>query len=113
MEVAASQTPQIHQAKTSLLLWATALTTASTVLVFIASIGKDYGMSGVSSIMGEPVVFQSYIFQALGGSLGLPAIHVLAASLFKSKRNSTSRRRIFIVWSVVVSALQLIIIKSL
>lgn len=113
MEVAEIQIPQTPQSKTSLLLWAIALTIVSTVLVFIATVSKDYGVSGVSSVVGEPVVFQGYIFQALGGSLGLPTIHVLIASLFKSKRNPTARRRIYIVWSVVVIVLQLIVLKSL
>lgn len=94
--------------KTVSLTVAATLTVISTVVVFIAFVGKDYGVNGFKNIFGEPVVFRHYIAQAIGGSIGLPALNVALVSLFKSKRNSSTRRRIFIGWSIVIIALQVL-----
>lgn len=85
----------------------------SAVLVFIAFFGRDHGLSNITKVVRYPEVFQSYIFQAIGGSLGLPAINVLLASAFKSKRNSCTRRRIFIGWALVIIVIETIAIVSL
>jgi len=88
------------------LVTAITLTALAFVTALITFIGKDFGYSNFSIVFGEPVVFQSYITQALGGSLMIPTIHVGIFSFFKSKRNSPTRRRIFIGWSIVIIIVQ-------
>ncbi|MFI8582376.1 hypothetical protein [Ectopseudomonas khazarica] len=90
------------------LILAAIITAMSTVAVFIAFVSRDYGIQNMANIFGEPMVFRSYIAQAIGGSILLPALNVAVISLFKSKRNPSARRRVFIGWSVVIIVLQVL-----
>lgn len=53
------------------------------------------------SVLNHPQATSELVATAIGGSLLFPLAHVAIASLFKSKRNPSSRRRIFIGWSVL------------
>lgn len=91
---------------TSLAL-AIVLSVISFVMVFITTVKTDFGALPVMDIVKEPALFRSYLASAFGGSMFFALIHVGIASFFKSKRNSTTRRRIFIGWAIVVIALQI------
>lgn len=87
---------------------AVALTIISVVVVFVAFVGKDYGFHNISKIFGYPELFRDYIAQAIGASVFLPAINVAIISVFKTKRNPSTRRRVFIGWSLVIIVVQLL-----
>ena len=55
-----------------------------------------------NSLTDHPRAFSQFIAEALGYSFGFPIIHVALASLFKSMRNSNTRRKIFIFWAIVI-----------
>ena len=92
---------------TSLAL-AIVLSLISFAMVFFVTVKHDFGASPVMDIVKEPVLFQSYISRAFGGSVFIAVIHVAIASLFKSKRNSSTRRRIFIGWAIAIILLQIV-----
>jgi hypothetical protein len=102
-----------EQPKRVSLKLAIGLSVISAVLILVAFFGKDHGLTNLPKIVKYPEVFQHYIMQAIGGSLGLPTLNVLLASVFKSKRNSSTRRRIHIGWALVVIALETIAIIKL
>jgi hypothetical protein len=52
------------------------------------------------------------IANAIGGSSMFPILHVALFSIFKSKRNPSTRRRILIGWSLLVIAVKLIAILT-
>lgn len=82
------------------------------LIVFVTYVGKDFGYSNIGYIFRSPAVLQDYIARSFGGSLGLPAIHVAIASIFRSKRNNSTRRRIFIGWSIAIICVQLLTIVT-
>lgn len=84
------------------------LSLISFVMVFITTVKHDFGALPVTDIVKEPVLFQSYLSSAFGGSVFIALIHVGIASFFKSKRNSSTRRRIFIGWAIAIIALQIV-----
>lgn len=90
---------------TSLAL-AIVLSLISFTVVFLANVKHDFSASPVMDIVREPVLFQSYISRAIGGSIFIPIIHIGIASFFKSKRNSSTRRRIFIGWAIFIIAVE-------
>lgn len=90
------------------LVWAVGLSMVSFLATLYATIWKDLRNANILIVLEDPIIFQSYIAQAIGGSIAIPAIHVGISSLFKSKRNSTTRRRIFIGWAIVLTLLLLI-----
>ncbi|WP_122340420.1 hypothetical protein [Pseudomonas caricapapayae] len=109
MEVSApEENPNVQQdlsvpaKKATSLPLAIFLTLVSFVVVFMGNIKRDFSASPIMDIVREPVLFQDYISKAIGGSILIPAIHVGIASIFKSKRNSSTRRRIFIGWAIVL-----------
>jgi hypothetical protein len=77
---------------------------AAYVVMFCAFFHLDYGISNLPVLLSNGQVFLGYLFQALGGTLAFPAAHVAVFSLFKSKRNPSTRRRIFIGWSILLIA---------
>lgn len=97
-----------QEKKPTSLALAVILSLISFVIVFLATVKHDFGASQISDIVKEPALFQSYLFQAFGGSVFLPAIHVGIYSFFKSKRNSSTRRRIFIGWAVVTIIVEIL-----
>lgn len=100
--------PAALEKKTTSLALAIVLSLISFLMVFITTVKHDFGASPVMEIVKEPVLFQSYLSRAFGGSLFMPLIHVGIASFFKSKRNSSTRRRIFISWAIVIIVLQIV-----
>lgn len=90
---------------TSLAL-AIVLSLISFTVVFLANVKQDFSASPVMDIVREPVLFQAYISSAIGGSIFIPIIHIGIASFFTSKRNSSTRRRIFIGWAVLIIAVE-------
>lgn len=68
--------------------------------VFLYHFHKDYGIVNFPTLLRHPGAFLEFLAQAFGGSLAIASIHVGITSFFKSKRNSGTRRRIFIGWSI-------------
>ncbi|MFG0859680.1 hypothetical protein [Pseudomonas sp. CJQ_13] len=99
-----SETDASTKKPTSLAL-AIALSAISFCIVFYATVKHDFSVSPVMDIVREPVMFQSYISRAIGGSIFIPLIHMGIASFFKSKRNNSTRRRIFIGWAILIIAI--------
>lgn len=69
-------------------------------------------LSDLGLLMDHPAVLREFIAEALGYSFGLPVIHVLLASCFKSMRNSSTRRKIFIGWAIVVITINLVLMAQ-
>lgn len=119
-EVAA--TPKVSDAKAATVaaknpppFWL-ALTMFMAALVFTANklIGESTGVSPLFSLATSlpvlaknPSAVTQYLAEALGMTLPLPLVHLAVSSFFKRMRNPTSRRRIFMGWSVfsIVAAL--------
>jgi hypothetical protein len=87
-----------------------ALTGFMAALVFTTNnlIGENTGVSPLFSLATSlPVLAKNlsavtqYLAEALGTTLPLPLVHLAVLSFFKSMRNPTSRRRIFMGWPVV------------
>ena len=61
-----------------------------------------FSLSTSLPLMAEhPQAIREYLAEAIGMVFVIPLIHLAIASLFKKMRNSTSRRRIFMGWSIV------------
>lgn len=102
-----------EERKSTSLTLAIVLSAISFIVVFVAFAGKDFGVGNIPKIVKHPEVFQSYIAQAVGGSLGLPALTVLIFSIFKSKRNPNTRRKIFISWALLLIIIEVLTILSM
>ena len=94
-----------HEPNASLipLSWAVvcAVISFSVSLVFILrSLGAT--LSDVSVLTSNPQIISEPIAEAIGYSFGLPLLHVALVSFFKSMRNRSARRKIFIGWAIVV-----------
>lgn len=90
--------------RTSLAL-AVILSLASLSIAFVRSWVDSFGwqtLSKMATVLGHPSVLSELVVEAAGASLFFPAVHVAIASLFKSKRNPSSRRRIFIGWGLLL-----------
>ena len=90
--------------ETSLLL-ATALTCASWTSQFLVSWRDTFGLVSLSKFhlaFGHPQALFELMAEAAGASLVFPLLHIGVASISKHKRNSSTRRRIFIGWSIVI-----------
>lgn len=105
-EVNGQNEPDASEKKPTSLALAIVLSVISFCIVFYTAVKHDYSASPIMDIVREPVLFQSYISRAIGGSIFIPLIHMGIASFFKSKRNSSTRRRIFIGWAVVIIAME-------
>lgn len=57
-------------------------------------------------LVRHPGALSEFAAMAFGASTALPILHVALFSLFKSKRNPSTRRRIFIGWSLFIIAVQ-------
>lgn len=107
-EVNGQNEPDASEKKPTSLALAIVLSLISYAMVFVTTVKHDFGASPVMDIVKEPVLFQNYLSSAFGGSVFVALIHVGIASLFKSKRNSSTRRRIFIGWAIVIIAMEII-----
>ncbi len=77
------------------------------VQAWISSFGVDT-LPRFARIFDHPQALGGLVAEAVGGSLIFPATHMALASVFKSKRNPSSRRRIFIGWSIFTIILGLV-----
>jgi len=93
--------------ETSLSL-ATSLSFFSYLVAFCAMFYEDYGMVFSTALFDHPAVFSEYLAGAFGGSIIFPIAHVGLASFFKTKRNPSSRRNIFIGWAIAIIIIQLL-----
>jgi hypothetical protein len=84
------------------------LTVFTTAVVFTANklIGDNTGVSPLFSLATSlpvlaknPSAVTQYLAEAVGMTLPLPLLHLAVSSFFKSMRNPTSRRKIFMGWS--------------
>lgn len=101
-------------AKETSLTLAIALSLASLSFAFVQVWVGHFGLQTLPEVgraaFSHPQAISELVAEAVGGSLLFPLLHVAIASLFKSKRNPSSRRRIFIGWSlfiIIVSLLRL------
>jgi|AntDeeMinimDraft_5_1070356.scaffolds.fasta_scaffold10606_3 hypothetical protein len=85
------------------------LALAAYLVTFCTMFYQDYGVIFSAVLFDHPAAFSEYLAGALGGSLIFPVIHVGIASFFKSKRNPSSRRNIFIGWSIAIIFIQLVL----
>src|SRR5690554_918143 len=76
-------------------------------IAFCATFYEDHGVFFSTRLFEHGAVFSGYLASALGGSLVFPSLHVGIASFFKSKRNPSSRRNIFIGWSAILILIHL------
>lgn len=82
---------------------------AAYIVTFVTFLYLDTGVLFSFVLFDHPQAFAELLAGGLGPFI-FPSIHVGIASFFKSKRNSTTRRNIFIGWStliLIVSGLQL------
>lgn len=104
---------ETNKAKHTSLTLAIVLSLASFLFAFLQTWIHNFGpesLPKIATALNHPGALSELIAESLGASLFLPAVHVAIASIFKSKRNPSSRRRIFIGWSlvtIVVGALSL------
>lgn len=74
------------------------------VQTWILSFGVET-LPRIATVFKHPHVLSELVAESLGASLFFPIAHVAIASLFPSMRNPSSRRRIFIGWSIFIMAL--------
>lgn len=76
----------------------------SFLFAFVQSWIHSFGLQTlprIATAFNHPQALSELIAESVGASLLFPIAHVAIASFFKSKRNPSSRRRIFIGWSLV------------
>jgi hypothetical protein len=90
-----------------------ALIAFAVAVLFVANrlIAQNAGVSPLASLSALPTslptlarhpdAVMSYLAEATGTAVVIPLLHLGVAAIFPSMRNKTSRRRIFIGWSVV------------
>jgi hypothetical protein len=61
--------------------------------------------SNAHILFQHPAALRELFAQAVGMSLVFPAANLGIASVFKSMRNSNSRRKIFIAWGAILSVI--------
>ena len=81
------------------------------LVVFVEEVVHQVGyfnLRVVGMLLGDHRgALSEFIAAAIGASLVFPLIHMALASLFKSQRNSRSRWKILLGWSVFVLILKL------
>ncbi|MCU8092601.1 hypothetical protein L5M18_13650 [Shewanella sp. SM20] len=107
----AMDTTEIPKKQTSLRL-AIILSLISYIVAFCTMFYEDNGVFFSTVLFDHPAAFSQYLAEAFGGALLFPIVHVGIASFFKSKRNPSSRRNIFIGWSIVIIGVVLIQLLS-
>lgn len=90
------------------LIIAIVLTSISFAIVFGNTHHTDHGEYFSPLLFNHPRVFAHYLAAAFGGSILLPLLNVGIVSRFKSMRRPSMRRNIFIVWSIIIIATQLL-----
>lgn len=90
--------------ETSLAL-AVSLSLSTWVFQFVIVWRENFGLETlprIAATVDHPMALAELVAEAAGASIALPLIHVAIASIFKSKRNRNTRRRIFIGWSAFI-----------
>lgn len=103
-KVAAEITERTERRKETSLTLAISLSIAAFCFSFVNTWIATFGVETfprITSALNHPAALTELIAEAAGGSLLFPLKHVAIASIFKSKRNSSARRRIFIGWAIV------------
>jgi hypothetical protein len=67
-----------------------------------------FNLRVASTLLGHKGALGEFIAEGFGASLLAPLIHIGLASFFKSKRNSRTRWKILLGWSVFVLLLNLV-----
>ncbi len=94
-----------NSAKHTSLALAITISLASFLFAFVQTWVHHHGLGTLSRIdtaFSHPGALGELIAEAFGASLFFPTVHVGVASLFKSMRNPSSRRRIFIGWGIFI-----------
>lgn len=81
---------------------------ASLIITFLVNWHRDFGISKLdfSILFRHGQATSELVAAAAGASLAFPTLQVAIASVFRSKRNAFSRRRIYIGWAVAMILLQ-------
>lgn len=94
---------ETNTAKHTSLTLAVAISLAAFLFAFVQTWIHSFGLQTLPKIatsFDHPQALFEMVAESVGASLLIPAIHVGVASFFKSKRNPSSRRRIFIGWGI-------------
>lgn len=94
------------------LMLAVILSLSAYAVTFFAWFYEDHGVLFSSVVFDHPAALSEYLAGALGGSLIFPIVHVGVASFFKSKRNPSSRRNIFIGWSIAIIVIRILMVAT-
>ena len=65
-----------------------------------------YGFSNIVAVIQGPHVLQRQITDAFFFSFSIPLLILVFTSLLKRFRNPTSRRQLFIAWSIFIIGLE-------
>ena len=98
---------ETNKAKHTSLALAVILSLASFLFAFVQTWIHSFGLDTfpkIATVLNHPGALSGLIAESVGASLLAPVVHVAIASIFKGKRNPSSRRRIFIGWSLVIIA---------
>lgn len=98
---------ETNKATPTSLALAITLSLASFLLAFVQTWIHSFGpetLPKIGTALSHPSALSGLIAESLGASFLAPLVHLAIASFFKSKRNPSSRRRIFIGWSLVIIA---------
>ena len=91
-------------------LWLAIFLACTSFLVSFSFIVSKHGVkpSNFMVLFDHPGAFSELAAEAMGYSFVFPLIHLGIASCFKSKRNSNSRRSIFIGWAILLIILNFV-----
>jgi hypothetical protein len=94
--------------KVAFVLWLVASAACFAVVIHQeVGLHRFFRLSSLPILAQHPQAVMEYIAEALGASTVFPALHVALFSMSAAKRNPSTRRRIFIGWSLFIIALQL------
>lgn len=91
--------------KNTSLALAIVLSILSLSVAFIGTWVHHFGFGALLRVpmaLEHPGALAQLISESVGASLALPTIHVALASFFKSKRNPSTRRKIYIGWALFI-----------
>lgn len=88
---------------------------AALTLTVAAALKHHFGYLNLRALLALPShsqAFLEFVAEGFGASLLLPAIHIAVASCFKSHRNSRTRWKILLGWSLVAALLAVLRLLS-
>lgn len=101
-----------NDAKQTSLIVAILLFVSAYILIFITFFYEDTGVFFSPVLFRHPQAFAEFLAGALGPFV-FPALHVGIASFFRKKRNASTRRNIFIGWSLLFILVNTVTLVSL